>query len=158
MQRCSHGLLWMDTNQLGSGHGCAAEHTKREALPQLSSTHCTKRREKKKMRRDFILRLWSAAGKSVSLSLKILKSRTRRIHLCAASLTSIQRRLMMMVQTSKKPRYISMRRSGPHKQQQHLDSLTDWRTMRWCLHLTQPEPSPPNQLVSAHLNHYWHWS
>jgi hypothetical protein len=29
----------------------AAEHTKREALPQLSSTHCTKRREKKKMRR-----------------------------------------------------------------------------------------------------------
>jgi hypothetical protein len=46
MQRCSHGLLWMDTNQLGSGHGCGRTHKERSTTTTFVDPMHKKAREK----------------------------------------------------------------------------------------------------------------
>lgn len=112
-------------------------------------------------KRKCAVRLWSVGDEQcVSLSLKILKSRTRRIHLCAASLTSIQQRLRYDdgADLEKAPLHFHAPKWATQATATLWETLTDWRTAGTCLHLTEPEPSTPNQLVSAHLNHYWHWS
>lgn len=136
MQRNSHGLLWMDMNQLGSGHGAAAaEHTKREAHNFRRPTAQKGEREKENAPIEIMIWWrWAQATLFHWKSWNLAHIRRQDSPLCCVfDLHPTTTADDDGADLEKAPLHFHARRSGPHKQQQHLDSLTDWRTAGACI-------------------------